>query len=59
MDYKALGGDFPNNYYMPLGWPKPSWGPWQLRDVDVIDVRRVPSEARGYCMGSRIIYEDV
>lgn len=56
--YKPLGGDFPNNYYMPLGWPKPSWGPWQLRDVDVIDVRRVPSERAGYCEGSRVIYED-
>ena len=43
---------------MPSGWPKPSWGQWQLRDVDVIDVRRVPSEQNGYCFGSRIIYED-
>jgi Protein of unknown function (DUF1329) len=33
-------------------------GQWQLRDVDVIDVRRVPSEENGYCFGSRIIYED-
>jgi hypothetical protein len=57
-DYKPLAGDFPNNYYMPLGWPKPSWGGWQLRDVDVIDVRRVPSKRNGYCVGSRIIYED-
>jgi uncharacterized protein DUF1329 len=57
-DYKPLGGDYPRNYYMPLGWPKPSWGQWQLRDVDVIDVRRVPSEQNGYCFGSRIIYED-
>lgn len=57
-DYKPKGGDFPNNYYMPLGWPRPSWGQWQLRDVDVIDVRRVPSKQSGYCVGSRIIYED-
>jgi len=57
-DYKPMGGDFPNNYYMPLGWPKPSWGQWQVRDVDVIDVRRVPSKRNGYCYGSRIIYED-
>ncbi len=57
-DYKPMGGDFPNNYYMPLGWPKPSWGQWQLRDVDVIDVRRVPQKQAGYCVGSRIIYED-
>ena len=43
---------------MPLGWPKPSWGDWQLRAVDVIDVRRLPSEQVGYCYGKRIIYED-
>lgn len=56
--FKPLAGDFPNNYFMPLGWPKPSWGAWQLRDVDVIDVRRIPSEQAGYCFGKRIIYED-
>jgi len=57
-DYTPLGGDFPANYYMPLGWPKPSWGNWQLRDVDVIDVRLIPSMRAGYCYGKRIIYED-
>jgi hypothetical protein len=57
-NYRPLAGDFPNNYYMPLGWPKPSWGAWQLRHVDVIYVRRVPSKRNGYCVGSRIIYED-
>jgi Protein of unknown function (DUF1329) len=57
-NYAAMAGDFPKNYYMPVGWPKPSWGPWQLREVDVIDVRRVPSESAGYCYGSRILYED-
>jgi hypothetical protein len=57
-DYKPMGGDFPNNYYVPLGWPRPSWGQWQLRDVDIIDVRRVPSKRAGYCIASRIIYED-
>jgi len=29
-----------------------------LRDVDVIDVRRIPGEQAGYCFGKRIIYED-
>jgi len=57
-NYPALAGDFPNNYYMSLGWPMRSWAKWQLRDVDVIDVRRVPSERAGYCYGKRIIYED-
>ena len=57
-NYLPLGGEFPLNYYMPLGWPRPSWGNWQLRDVDVIDVRRIPAEASGYCYGKRIIYAD-
>jgi Protein of unknown function (DUF1329) len=57
-DYAPLGGDFPRNYYMPLGWPKPSWGKWQLRDVDVIDVRPIAAEQSTYCYGKRIIYED-
>ena len=43
---------------MPLGWAKPSWGPWSLREVDVLDVRRVPSERSGYCYGSKIMYID-
>ena len=57
-DYKPLGGDFPTRYLMPLGWPTAAWGKWQVRDVDVIDVRRVPFERQGYCYGKRIIYAD-
>jgi hypothetical protein len=57
-EYAPLGGNFPANYYMPLGWPKPSWGKWQLRDDDVIDVRPVPDEKSTYCYGKRVLYED-
>jgi Protein of unknown function (DUF1329) len=57
-NYKGARGTFPQHFYMPLGWPKPEWGKWELRDVDVIDVRKVPSEARGYCYGKRIMYID-
>jgi hypothetical protein len=49
---------FPDNYDGMLGWPKPSWGDWELRDVYVVDVRRIPSMAPGYCYGSRIDYID-
>jgi hypothetical protein len=49
---------FPANWDMPLGWPKPSWGPWSLRDVWVIDVRRIPLLKLGYCYGSRIMHID-
>lgn len=51
-------GDFPSGYYPTIGWPKPSWAKWQLRDVDIVDVRRIPSEQAGYCYGKRVIYED-
>jgi hypothetical protein len=57
-DYKNVTGDFPNNWDMPLGWAKPSWGDYELRTTDIIDVRRVPSERPGYCYGSRIMYVD-
>jgi hypothetical protein len=43
---------------MPLGWPTPSWGKWQLRDVDVIAVSKIPAKASGYCYGKRVMYVD-
>jgi hypothetical protein len=58
MDVGTAGAEFPANYDMPLGWPKPSWGKWELRDVYVLDVRKIPSRAAGYCYGKRIIYID-
>jgi hypothetical protein len=43
---------------MPLGWPTPALGKWQLRDVYVISVSKVPSKAAGYCYGKRVMYVD-
>ena len=40
-------------YDMPLGWPEPSWGKWQVRDVDVISAHKLPSHSSGYCYGKR------
>ncbi|MGH8012208.1 MAG: DUF1329 domain-containing protein [Candidatus Binataceae bacterium] len=57
-DYTMKTGSFPQDWDMPLGWAKPSWGKWQLRDSQIIDVRRIPSEAAGYCYGSRMMYVD-
>jgi hypothetical protein len=57
-DLTNADGVWPGNYEMPMGWSKPSWGMWSLRDVDVIDVRRVPAESAGYCYGSKIMYVD-
>jgi uncharacterized protein DUF1329 len=51
-------GNFPDEYDGMLGWPKPSWGEWETRDVDVIDIHRVPSLAQGYCYGRRVVYAD-
>jgi hypothetical protein len=48
---------FPDNYDMPLGWAKPSWGTWELRNVWVIEVRPIPLIAR--CHRKRVIYVDV
>ncbi len=58
VNFNTQFGKFPSEYYMPLGWPKPSWGNWELRDVYVIDVRRIPSQSAGYCYGRRIMYVD-
>ncbi|HZO82522.1 MAG TPA: DUF1329 domain-containing protein [Candidatus Binataceae bacterium] len=58
MHYNEDYGTFPGNWLMPIGFYKPSWGKWQVRNVYVLDVRRVPSERSGYCYGSRIMYVD-
>ena len=47
----------PLTYHVPLGSPKPSWGNWQLREVDVVDIRRVRGSRRvtsGYPSPSRL-----
>jgi Protein of unknown function (DUF1329) len=49
---------FPDNYDGFLGWPKPSWGDWETRDVYVDDIRRAPEFRPGYCYGSRVDYID-
>ena len=51
-------GAFPQGYDMPLGWPTPSWGRWQIRDADVISVQKIPAKAAGYCYGRRVMYAD-
>ncbi|HLW71479.1 MAG TPA: DUF1329 domain-containing protein [Candidatus Binataceae bacterium] len=58
MDVKSAGANFPADYDMPLGWPKPSWGQWELRDSYILDIRKLPAKASGYCYGKRILYID-
>lgn len=57
MDYAMPTGRFPENYDMPLGWPKPSWGKWQVRNTDVVVVTKLPGAAQG-CVGRRVVYID-
>ncbi|MGH7905905.1 MAG: DUF1329 domain-containing protein [Candidatus Binataceae bacterium] len=47
-----------SNWYYPAFFPKPEIGQWELRDSDIIDVRRIPSLRKGYCYGRRVIYID-
>lgn len=58
LDSTLPPGDFPKNFDMPLAWPMPSWGKWQLRDVYVISASKIPSKASGYCYGKRVMYVD-
>lgn len=55
-DPKQFGN--PNSYYQPVFFPKPVVGNWELRDVHVIDARRIPSQSSGYCYGKKIMYLD-
>jgi len=56
--YPAPGYTDVNNYYKPLYFPGDKAVVWQLRTVAVLDLRRVPSKAGGYCYGSRMAFID-
>jgi hypothetical protein len=58
MDITPPQGKFPQNFDMPLGWPTPAWGKWQLRDVYVISLSKLPAYSSGYCYGKRVLYVD-
>jgi len=49
-------GKFPDSYDMPLGWARPSWGTWELRNIWVVKVQPIPLIAR--CRRMRVIYVD-
>ena len=44
--------------YDDILFPEPSIGSWEMRPVNIIDVRRVPSQRAGYCYGKRIMWVD-
>jgi len=57
-EFNQDGAVYPQGYDLPLGWPKPSWGKWELRPMVIADAHRIQSEAAGYCYSSRILYAD-
>ena len=49
----------PDKYYTgSMLWPKPSVGKWEMRDVYVVSLSRVPADAVGYCMSKKVMYFD-
>jgi hypothetical protein len=50
--------DQKNFYWPPLPFPKPSLGKWMVRDAYVVDIKRLPQYASGYCYGIRRNYVD-
>ncbi len=48
----------PTAYYWPVLFPNPKAGAWELRDVALLDIRRTPAHAGGYCYGSRMAFID-
>ncbi len=46
-----------SNYY-PMLFPSPKVGMWEARDSYLLDVRRIPSQRSGYCIGKRMLYID-
>lgn len=53
----GISDDF-NNYYQPVFFAKPVIGKFEVRDTTIIDVRRIPSQRKGYCYGKRLMWID-
>jgi hypothetical protein len=50
-------------YYYPTAksivpWAMPALGKWELRDVYVIEMKRLPAFDSGYCYSNRVLYID-
>lgn len=53
----------PSDYFYPspkgvVPWPRPALGKWEMREVYVIEMSRLPAYAGGYCYSRRVIYVD-
>jgi Protein of unknown function (DUF1329) len=53
----------PSSFVQPSGgmpgWPTPTLGKWELRDVYALDLMPLPDLARGYCYGHKVVYVDI
>jgi hypothetical protein len=63
--FENCGGasSLPSDYFYPadkgvLPWPRPALGKWEMREMYVIEMNRLPAYASGYCYGRRVIYVD-
>jgi len=59
----GTASSLPAEYFYPgakgvLPWPRPALGKWELREVYVIEMTRLPAYAKGYCYSRRVIYVD-
>jgi hypothetical protein len=62
-DQCGTGSSLPADYFHPgsmgvLPWPRPALGKWEVREVYVIEMSRLPTYASGYCYSRRVIYVD-
>lgn len=52
----------PRYYYFgakgAVPFPSPGSGEWEVRDVYLVQMTRLPSLSRGYCYGKRLLYLD-
>jgi hypothetical protein len=58
VDANLNQGKYPDSFAMPIGWPQPDWGKWQVRDVDMLTVTKLPQFSSSYCYGKRVMYVD-
>jgi hypothetical protein len=63
--FKRCGGATgpPAEFFYPGGkgvvpWPRPTLGKWEMRDVYVVEMSRLPAFASGYCYSKRVLYID-
>jgi len=59
----GTAASIPSDYFYPgdkgvVPWSRPALGKWELREVYVIEMSRLPAYASGYCYSRRVIYVD-